>query len=271
MTDGPSVDDAIGVILDLIRKRRPEIIALGYDVYLPGAWNIYAIESGMVLAGDRDALLRIGPQVSATFSAAGWELCRRGILRPGVQNVESQSPLSAVPDRGYSITPAGKRWLAAADPLLYVPTDPSRLAQILAGFSPKFGPGFGQRAEEAVRCYNALAYLACCAMCGAAAESILLAVAIDRRGDADPVLRDYRASGGRARVEKNLLGQVGEPTSSRFRTFMDLLNYWRDDSSHGTFSTIADLEAFDALSRLMRFARFATDQWVVLTGKKQSG
>ena len=81
-------------------------------------------------------------------------------------------------------------------------------------------------------------------MCGAAAESILLAVAINRRGDAASVLRDYRTGGGRNRVERSLLGQVGEPVSLRFHMFMDLLNYWRDDSSHGVASTIDEPEAF---------------------------
>jgi hypothetical protein len=161
----------------------------------------------------------------------------------------------------------GERWLASADPRLHIPTDPARLATILAGFSTKFGPGFEQRAQEAVKCYNAQTYLACCAMCGAAAESILLAVAINRRGDAASVLRDYRAGGGRTRVERSLLGQVGEPVSLRFHMFMDLLNYWRDDSSLGVATTIDEPEAFDALSRLMRFAHFVNDQWAALTGK----
>jgi len=267
MANNPNVDDAICAILDLIRRRRSDISANGYDVYLSAVCNIYAIESGMVLAGDRN-VDRVGMGLSPIFAAAGWELCRRGILRPGVQNIALHHPLNAFsPDRGYSITPAGERWFATANPLLYVPTDPSRLTAMLTSFSPKFGPGFGQRAEEAVKCYNALAHLACCAMSGAAAESILLALAIERREDADAVLGDYRASRGRTRVEKNLLGQVGEPTKSRFHTLMDLLNYWRDDSAHGTLSGIGDPEAFDALSRLLRLAHFATEHWTLLTGK----
>jgi hypothetical protein len=129
-----------------------------------------------------------------------------GTLRPGVR--DSTGPFTTIGSSGdgYSITPMGERWLASADPRLHIPTDPARLATILAGFSTKFGPGFEQRAQEAVKCYNAQTYLACCAMCGAAAESILLAVAINRRGDAASVLRDYRAGGGRTRVERGLLG-----------------------------------------------------------------
>jgi len=259
----PTVDDAIGIIVDAIRTRPTEIGAYGYDVYLPQIWNAYAIASNIVLSGDRSALDRVGPQLSEPFYAAAWELCRRGLLRPSIRNVRGQSDGGG--GNGYSVTPAGVRWIESADPRLHIPAEPSRLAAILAGFSPRFGSGFNQRAQEAVKCYNALAYLACCAMCGAAAESILLAVAIDRRGDEVSVLKEYRAGGGRARVEKGLLGQVAEPVSARFRTFTDLLNYWRDDSSHGVSSTIGEPEAFDALSRLMRFALFATDQWALLT------
>lgn len=265
MATDPTVDDAIGIIIDLIRTRQTEIRQYGYDVYLPFVWNNYAIASKMVLAGDPYALDRVGPRVSGTFYAAAWELCRRGILRPGIRNVTGQSDGGG--GNGYSITPTGERWLASADPRLHIPTEPSRRAAIFAGFSPKFGPGFNQRAQEAVKCYNAMAYLACCAMCGAAAESILLAVAIARRRDDGSVLREYRSAGGRTRVERSLLGQVGEPTSSRFHMFMDLLNYWRDDSSHGVASTIDEPEAFDALTRLMRFAHFVNDQWTALTEK----
>jgi hypothetical protein len=265
MATDPTVDDAIGAIVEQIRTRPTEIRQYGYDVYLPRVWNLYAIDSKMVLAGDRYALDHVGPRVSPTFYTAAWELCRRGILRPGIRDVTGQSDGGT--GNGYSVTPTGERWLASDDPGLHIPTEPSRLAAILAGLSPKFGPGFSQRAQEAVKCYNSGAHLACCAMCGAAAESILLAAAIERRGDADSVLKDYRSAGGRSRVEKSLLGQVAEPASSRFHTFLDLLNYWRDDSSHGVASTIDEPEAFDALSRLLRFGRFVNDQRAALTGR----
>jgi hypothetical protein len=116
MANHLNVDDAICAILDLIRRRRSDISTNGYDVYLSGVCNIYAIESGMVLAGDR-SVDRVGNGLLPIFAAAGWELCRRGILRPGVQNVALNHPLNAFsPDRGYSITPAGERWFATANP-----------------------------------------------------------------------------------------------------------------------------------------------------------
>jgi hypothetical protein len=87
MIGKPDVDDAINIILDLIRRKSPYMVDQGHDVYLPGVWTTYATESGMVVSGDRDALGRVGPPLAETFSAAGWELCRRGILRPGVRNL----------------------------------------------------------------------------------------------------------------------------------------------------------------------------------------
>ena len=82
MATDPTVDDAIGAIVEQIRTRPTEIRQYGYDVYLPRVLNLYAIDSKMVLAGDRYALDHVGPRVSPTFYTAAWELCRRGILRP---------------------------------------------------------------------------------------------------------------------------------------------------------------------------------------------
>jgi hypothetical protein len=91
MANDPTVDDAIGAIIDQLRTKPTELRNYGYDVYLPLVWNNYAIASEMVLAGDRYALDRVGPLLSPTFYAAVWELCRRGLLRPSVRNVTGQS------------------------------------------------------------------------------------------------------------------------------------------------------------------------------------
>jgi hypothetical protein len=75
----------------------------------------------------------------------------------------------------------------------FVSTEPQRFAQMLAPYIKRFGPGFHERAQEAVRCYGAHAYLAWCAMCGASAESILLAAAIAKRGE-QQVLKTYASA-----------------------------------------------------------------------------
>ena len=132
-------------------------------------------------------------------------------------------------------------------------------------FADRFGPGYHQRAQEAVKCYIAQAHMACCAMCGAAAESILLSAAIAKSGDEEAVLKEYQTAAGRGRVEKRLLGNVKADTRRRFETFTDLLNYWRDTSSHGRTVARSELESFDALSRLLRFSLFVDERWDELT------
>lgn len=260
-----TIDDAIGIIIDQVKAAPDQLRQYGYEIWMPLVINNHLVKVKPSMVRDVFAAATTIRELSTVFYAAGWELCRRGILRPGVWRQGEQSS-SDIQD-GYTITPLGEQWLASADPLLFIPTEPSRLGSMLARFSARFGAGFNQRAQEAAKCYFATAHLACCAMCGAAAESILLAAAIARRADEDAVLKDYRASGGRGRVEKALLGQVGEQVANRFRTFMDLLNYWRDDSSHGMATIISDIEAYDALSRLVRLAHFANDHWSALTGK----
>ncbi len=166
---------------------------------------------------------------------------------------------------GFSVTQAGRKWLKEAGQYDFVPIEPGRFSRLLDTFTPRFGAGFQERAQEAIRCYGANVYLACCAMCGAAAESILLAVAIAKDGDADKVDRMYLASGGRRRVEQLIIGQQAKPIQEEFVGYLSLLKYWRDAASHGRRSGIADNEAYTALAVLLRFAQFANDRWTDLT------
>jgi len=92
------------------------------------------------------------------FADAAWELCRRGILRPGVREHQAQ----AVDEGGFSITKFGVEWLKERQEDTFVPTEPERFAELLAPYRDRFGLGFHERAQQAVRCYGAHAYLACC-------------------------------------------------------------------------------------------------------------
>jgi hypothetical protein len=102
-------------------------------------------------------------------------------------------------------------------------------------------------------------------MCGAAAESILLAVAIAKSGDAKATLSAYQAASGRRRVVENVVRQTRPGIVDPFRSATGLLSFWRDAAAHGLASTISEIEAHEALSRLLRFAQFATDNWDELT------
>src|SRR5262245_10557800 len=167
------IEDAQRVLIRWLRKKPASTYPnYGYDICLSNVIIWHAQE-----AGRREDATQAIPMLWPTFVAAAWELCRRGILRPGVRRLHDQSTEQGNAGEGYSITPFGEQWIAESDRDDFVPTEPQRFAQMLAPFKG-FGPGFLERAQEAVRCYGAHAYLACCALCGAEAESLLLAAAI---------------------------------------------------------------------------------------------
>jgi hypothetical protein len=166
---------------------------------------------------------------------------------------------------GYTVTPAGKKWLAESGQYDYVPIEPGRFSKLLDSFTPRFGAGFQERSQEAIRCYGTNAYLGCCAMCGAAAESILLAVAIAKEGNQEKIEKAYLASGGRGRIEKLVLGSQPDNIQTECRGYLSLLKYWRDLTAHGRASGITDGEAYTSLAFLLRFAQFVNDRWNELT------
>jgi len=211
----------------------------------------------------------------APFYDAAWALCRRGILRPGAAVAAGQTGqqiglrFAAAPfyGDGYSLTAWGRAWvkrIASDRPAL--PPEPDRITAVLHRFSHLFGPGYAQRAAEAVSDWWTGNYLSACTMAGAAAESILLATAIGKVRDASKVLAQYKAGGGRGRVIKSVTGTVTPELGIRFNDALGILSYWRDDASHGVASNIGELEAHEALSRLLRLAQFTSDNWSTLTG-----
>lgn len=258
------VDDAEKFLLAWLRDtslRRSGYPSYGYDLYLPNVIRDYLAQQGQNPQQVEGQI----PELSPPFYAAGWNLCRRGILRPGISRYGAQATADGASGNGYSITPFGQKWLSEAHRDDYVPTEPERFAQMLEPFRERLGPQFYERAQEAVRCYGAHAYLACCAMCGAAAESALLSTAIAKR-DEESVLAMYNTAQGRSRVENLLVGQAREQIQREFRIFFTLLKYWRDDASHGRPARISDNEAYTSLVLLLRFAIFLVDHWGELTG-----
>ena len=259
------VDDALTAIIERLRADPDGYGEHGYGVYLPRVWRAYIADRDGI---PRDALHRLtgsDPKISPPFYAAAWELCRRGYLRPSIIRANEITDKDGPAGNGYSLTPLGRRWLEEIGDLQFIPTEPMHIARLLEPFADRFGPGYHQRAQEAVKCYIVQAHMACCAMCGAAAESILLSAAIAKSGDEEAVLKEYQTASGRGRVEKRLLGNVKADTRRRFETFTDLLNYWRDTSSHGRTVARSEVEAFDALSRLLRFSLFVDERWDELT------
>src|SRR5919106_6938716 len=106
---------------------------------------------------------------AAPFYDAVWTLCQNGILRPDPPNPNTNGTDSG---QGFTVTSYGKKWLDEVSGYECIPAEYGRFSQLLSGHSHRFGDGYHGRSQEAVSCYRAHTYLACCAMCGASAESI---------------------------------------------------------------------------------------------------
>jgi hypothetical protein len=257
-------EDAFHFIVQVVRRNLiPDFgSSYGYEVYLPNIIRHYLATVAKLKHSEVEAQYR---SASPPFLTAAWELARRGILRPSVKAIGHQSTEEGGAGCGFSLTSAGRKWLKEAGQYDFVPIEPGRFSRLLDSFTPRFGPGFQERAQEAIRCYGANVYLASCAMCGAAAESILLAVATAKKGSAEEVDRLYLTAGGRRRVEQLIMGQQPKSIQEEFGGYLSLLKYWRDAASHGKRSGIADNEAYTSLAVLLRFAQFASDRWSDLT------
>ena len=195
------------------------------------------------------------------FYDAAWELCRIGVLRPGEFAAIGMTMHGA--SARYTITSFGRQWLQEASQRPFI--DPSRLADVFQTFVPQFGLGYAQRSAEAVRCYRTSNYLSTCVMAGAAAESLLLAVAISKARDEHRVMAEYRTASGRGRVAKRITDAVPHGIGSQFQAGLQVLHYWRDDAGHGTATPIAEMEAHSSLTQLLRLSQLTSSHWAALT------
>lgn len=256
-------DDAALFIIEYLRNSRHtgHDTYYGYELYLPILIcdHLSEVEESPTDLGrisDNPRAKKLSPH----FYDAAWGLCRRGVLRPSVRRVGAQG--TATGD-GYSLTTFGRRWIGQEANALFL--EPGRLGELFEKLSDRLGPGFLQRANEAAACHKFSAYLGCCAMCGAATESILLSVAIAKSGDEGTILKRYRAANGRRNVTDYIVGKARGALADPFRSATGLLSYWRDDAAHGLRSTISEIEAHEALARLLRFAQFVADNWQEFT------
>ncbi len=257
--DVSAADEAYEFLIELIRGIAPNAVLPrdnnNCDVWLPNAALEFARRRGEQ-DGSYEKYFR-------ALHDSAWELCRIGVLRPGRAERFIGVGSSELSEAGYSITQFGRIWLSdtATRPIV----DPSRLGQALGKFSSRFGPGYAQRATEAVRTYRTCNYLSACVMSGVAAESILLALAIAKVGDEGKVLTEYKTSSGRGRVKARVLQGVTEGLKRQFEAAAQVLHYWRDDAGHGTMTNIDEIEAHASLTQLLRLAQIASDHWAELT------
>lgn len=200
---------------------------------------------------------------AAPFYSVVWRLCTRGILAQAPTVI--QRDYGAVAGSHFIVTEYGAKWLAGLSDYDCGPTEYGRFSQLLSNHAQRLGKGYHARSQEAASCYRAQTYLACCAMCGAAAESITLALAIAKKGDEAEVLKDYGSSGGRGKIERFLLANQDAHITKNLPNYTSLLNDWRDIAAHGDAPIVGEEEAFTGLMLLLRFARFAEERWDDIT------
>jgi hypothetical protein len=251
------LDEATAILLELLRDRNAA--NYGYDLYPRKGAEAAVMRMRLPDHHQQQETIR---DLSPIFFEAAWELCRRGIVRPGVRRSGDQ----AVDEGGYSLTSAGQEALQNLDDAMILIAQPGSLAATLAGYRNRFGEGFRQRATEAVRCRNAEAWLACCAMTGAAAESVLLATAIAKVGDEEEVLATYRRANGRQAVLNMVVGQANEHRRATLSTFTGIVSLWRDEAAHGQPSPLSTANADEALRQLLHMCQWVDREWANLTG-----
>jgi hypothetical protein len=271
-----SEDDALARIISELRNpTRCDPVSTpdyGFDLYLPRLLYHILDEQRRSTPQHQGAgsYLMNTRHNSANFYAAAWNLCLRGVLTPGpihpIPHGSGGIPTDIVVGGGFNLTAFGREWVQEASGSECVPAEYGRFAQMLASHAARFGEGYHSRSQEAARCYQAHAYYGCCAMCGAAAESVLIALAVAKTGDEERVLRDYNTASGRSKLERLLTGQRSEQVRQSFTTYADLIKYWRDSAAHGASVVIGEEEAFTALMILLRLAQFADSRWEELSG-----
>lgn len=263
-------EDVIKYIVEYINlKVTSGFSTYGYDLYLPRVMERWLQENKNLLnLQNGETTEYYKPDISKYFYEASWELCRLGVLRPGIKKLGEQSTDDGSAGNGYSITPFGEQWLTESSKSIFISTEPGRFSEMLSPFSDIFGDGFKERSNQAIRCYGAHAYLACCVMCGASAESILLHLAIKKDGDEEKILKIYKTSNGRKKLEDLIISQQKDGIKNDFETFYSLLKYWRDESAHGRTTNISENEAYTSLALLLRCAQFSKDNYELLTGAK---
>jgi hypothetical protein len=251
-------EDALGRIITWLRvsKRTRSYPQSPADLHLPDLFH----QIGTEVRSQNPALQGAGMYTTdlsrntSSFYAATWGLVGRGILFPVTSTPQ-------VVGQSFTLTEYGQRWLDGSSGLEWVPSQPGRAAELLRNHSSRFGAAFLARAMEAVACYRGQTYLACCTMCGAASESIILAVAAEKLGDRNAAEVTYARTGGRSKIEKLLLQGRNKHIQTSMQQFLELLKYWRDDAAHGMDSSIAEEEAFVSILLLLRFAAFAEERW----------
>lgn len=254
--DNLNHQEATKLIASWLRNHQPGLYQYGYEIYLPSlAMKFLEQYPQLTMPDERKKIFK---KHSSLFYSAAWDLCRRGVLRPGVTEFEHQATSDGAAGNGYSITYFGKQWLSEKDNEDFVPTEPEAFGKYIGQFKEVFGSAFHECAQQAIRCYNSHSYLACCTMCGAAAEAMVLKAASLKEGNEENVVKMYSGKEGRKKLEKFLFSDQ-KAHREPIALYHSLLNYWKSETPN-TKSEVSSIEAFTTLSMLLRLAQHLAEK-----------
>jgi hypothetical protein len=251
-TNDPTDEEALDFLIEYLRRDLPEKRGHRPDFTLMVVGRAYLkTRKGLDYSHQNDERAY---ELTGPIGNAAWCLVRLGVLRPGGQYFAPGAPFTGME---FTLTDFGRAWiLRPLDELVFA--SPERTSRLLDRYRARFGDAYLQRGIEAADCYRAGLYLACCAMCGAASEAIVLALAREQmsKEEVDAV---YLSSGGRGRLRTRVLGKCQDSVRRRFAEYSDSLDFWRDYAAHGRSAPIGEPEAFRSMQLLVRLAQF-TDE-----------
>ncbi len=203
----------------------------------------------------------IEDKLSQIFLDVAWELCTKRVLRPNPYQLTRGG--SSQTNNFYSLTQPGIEWLRNRNQI-EIFLSPTRLEGLFFEFKGQFGDTFYLRAKEAVNCYHSDVYLACCVMCGAAAEAIFLRIAIVKFNgtkDEEQIIKKYCSTGGRKKIEDEIFGQQKKDIKEEIQPGLSLIKYWRDASGHASETTIKEIHAYNSLQSLLQLSTFVRQRY----------
>lgn len=111
------LDEAIGILINLLQRGQAR--NYGYDLYAHRGAEEAALRLHPNNPFDREQAMR---DLSPIFYEAAWEMCRRGIVRPGIRRSADQ----AVEEGGYALTKSGRTALGNLDAASLLIVQPGR-------------------------------------------------------------------------------------------------------------------------------------------------
>ena len=90
---------------------------------------------------------------------------------------------------------------------------------------------------------------------------MLLAAAVAVRSQEADVLRLYRSASGTKKIVDAVVQNVRGTQQQALRDAFGVISWWRNEAAHGEATPAGEIEAHEALGRLLRLAQLVSAIW----------